>query len=123
MKRKMQGLALLWAFMLCVLPQAAVAAQVSSSMGVGLIIEPSNISSDDRSVRRLFVSTVVTRAAPAISHTWNAAAISVKRAGFTHPRRLERIVALYWFEAKRREASFRIAVSIASGKIVKIVRL
>ncbi len=105
------------------LPQAAEAAQVSSGMGVGLTIAPSYTGGENYEHRRVFVSALVTRAVPANSYTWNAAAISVKRAGFKQPRRVEKSPTLYWFYAQKREADFRIAVSIASGRIVKIVRV
>jgi hypothetical protein len=47
------------------------------------------------------------------------AAISVKQAGFGKPRRIERSDTLYWFIARRGGGSFGVAVSIASGEVVK----
>lgn len=102
---------------LCFLPQAAPAAVQVSSMGVGITIA----SSASGSTKRLIVPAFVTTAAPPTSYTWNAAAISVRARGFKHPRRMEKSAALFWFEARRGGLSFRIAVSIASGKLVKIV--
>jgi len=92
-------------------------------MGVGLTITPGGVSGQNREPLRLFVSALVTKADPANSYTWNAAAISLKRAGFKQLRRVEMLAAVYWFEARRKDASFRIAVSIASGRILKIVRV
>lgn len=103
------------------LAQTASAAQVSSAIGVGITIDyvaPSN----KRQTNRLIVPAVVTRTAPRTSYTWNAAAISVKRAGFKQARRIEQSPALYWFQAVRQDASFRIAVSVVSGRVVKIIR-
>ena len=55
------------------------------------------------------------------TYTWGAALISVNRAGFGEPQRLEKSDTLYWFRAKRKGGSFRVAVSVASGKIIKIL--
>ncbi len=114
-------LAVVWA-VLCLLPQMAEAAQVSSGMGVGLTIQPSSAGSEERSVRKQSVIGLVTKDVPETFYTWNAAAISVKRAGFKEPRRMKKQLSLYWFEAKRQETSFQVAVSMASGKIVRVVR-
>ena len=114
-------LAIVGAAILGLLPQTSLAAQVTSSMGVGLIIEDVARSGESQSARRLSVSGVVSKAVAPASYTWNAAAISVKRAGFKQPRRVEKLPGLYWFEAKRRGTSFRIAVSILSGRVVKII--
>ena len=115
-------LAVAWAAVCCFLPQMAGAAQVSSSMGVGLTIELSSAGGGERSTRRQSVFGLVTKDVPKTFYTWNAAAISVKRAGFKEPRRVKKRLSLCWFEAKRQKASFQIAVSMASGKIVKVVR-
>ncbi|MBC8038535.1 MAG: hypothetical protein H7X89_15090 [Rhizobiales bacterium] len=107
--------------LLCFLPQAARAAQVASGMGAGITIyyvAPSNSGP----TKRLIVPATVTKTVPANSYTWNAAALSVKGAGFKQPRRMEKSLALYWFQAKRQGAIFRIAVSIASGKVLKVIR-
>ncbi len=103
------------------LTQTAQAAQTSSGLGVGLTIGASSYTGN-RSTRRLVVPAHVTKTEPAWSYTWNAAAISVKGAGFKQPRRIEKARAVYWFQAMREGANFRIAVSIASGKVVKIIR-
>jgi hypothetical protein len=59
-------------------------------------------------------------AGSAASHTWGSAAISVGRAGYTVLRRIEKTDTLYWFAAERRGAGFAVAVSIASGRVVKV---
>ena len=58
---------------------------------------------------------------PAATYTWGAAAISLLRAGFENPARMSKSGTLYWFEASRGGTDFRIAVSIASGKIIKVI--
>ena len=58
---------------------------------------------------------------PVATYTWGAAAISLLRADFKSPARMSKSGTLYWFEASRGGAVFRIAVSIASGKIVKVM--
>ena len=55
------------------------------------------------------------------TYTWGAAAVSVKLAGFAAPRRAERSDKLYWFIARKGLGRFRVAVSIASGAIVKVI--
>ena len=102
---------------LSLLPQAAGAAQVTSGVSVGLTIEPSGGHSG---VRRLIFPAFVTKVAPSTRFTWNAAAISVKEAGFSQPRRANKS-SLYWFYAKQRGDSFRVAVSIVSGKVIKVI--
>ena len=57
----------------------------------------------------------------AATYTWGAAAISVTHAGFGNPRRGERSDTLYWFTAERGGNSYRVAVSISSGVIVKVI--
>jgi hypothetical protein len=54
------------------------------------------------------------------SYTWNAAAISVRVAGFESPVRLNRGGNVYWFLASRGGQSFRVAVSATTGKILRI---
>ena len=117
---RMVRLAMVSAAVLCFLPQTASAAQVTSSIGVGITIDSSGKRPATRT--RLIVPGAVTKAVPETSYTWNAAAVSVKRAGFKQARRMEQSPALYWFQAKRQDASFRIAVSVASGRIAKIIR-
>jgi hypothetical protein len=60
-------------------------------------------------------------ARPFKTYTWGAALISLNRAGFKHPTRVEKSDTLYWFKAKRGGNSFRIAVSISSGAIMRVV--
>jgi hypothetical protein len=55
------------------------------------------------------------------TYTWGAAAISVTQAGFEKPKRIERSDTLYWFTAKRDGDSYRIAVSVTTGEIVKVI--
>ena len=94
---------------LCLLPQAAMAGQASASFQVGIRIGKAE-------------GRAVPLTAPVKSYTWGAAAISVTEAGFEPTQRMEKSAGLYWFEAKRGLANFRIAVSIRSGEVVKIVR-
>ncbi len=124
MPRNVPGTSLAFAstVILCISVQLAGAAQISSGMGVGLTIEPSSAGGGERSIRKQSVLGLVTKDVPETIYTWNAAAISLKRAGFKESRRMEKQLSLYWFEAKREKTSFRIAVSMASGKIVKVVR-
>ena len=106
---------------LSLLPQGAGAGQVTAGMSVGLTIAPSAVG-EKAGARQLVVPAFVTRIAPANSYTWNAAAISVKSAGFSLPRRVRRSPDLYWFSAKQGSESFRIAVSILSGRVMKVIR-
>ncbi|MGH6854066.1 MAG: hypothetical protein ACREDX_09095 [Aestuariivirga sp.] len=104
----MARLAVVSGVILCFLGQAAMAGQTSASFQAGITIgQPAR----------------QTLAAPpaAKTYTWGAAAISVTDAGFVHARRVEKSPALYWFEAKRGGANFRIAVSLFSGAIVKVI--
>ncbi|MBC8038533.1 MAG: hypothetical protein H7X89_15080 [Rhizobiales bacterium] len=92
---------------LCLLPSPTLAGQASASFQAGITIGGNGSRS--------------TVAAPVKRYTWGAAGISVNRAGFNDPRRIERSDTLYWFKAKRGGDSFRIAVSISSGAIVKVM--
>ena len=86
----------------------AGAGQSSASFTVGVtIIEPGS-------------RAVHPAARPAVNLTWNAAAISVRKAGYLRPARLVAADGLYWFEAERGGRRYRIAVSVASGGIEKI---
>ena len=63
------------------------------------------------------------RAAPVKSklrYTWGAAAISLRRAGYENPRRIAAAGDVYWFEARRAGARFRVAVWIATGRIAAV---
>lgn len=57
----------------------------------------------------------------AITYTRGAAAISVRRAGFDAPVAAGRSKDLYWFTATRGGAHFRVAVSISSGRVVRVL--
>jgi hypothetical protein len=59
--------------------------------------------------------------APSRTYTWGAAAVSVQKAGFDNTQRAEKTDTLYWFTAERAGGSFRIAVSISSGAVVKVI--
>jgi hypothetical protein len=83
------------------------AGQASASFQVGITIGSAKIKVATRLVTR--------------SYTWGAAAISVKLAGFAAPRRIERSDELYWFIARKGAGQYRVAVSIASGAIVKVI--
>ncbi len=85
----------------------ALAGQASATFQVGI-----TIGGGPRSVQA---------AAPVKTYTWGAALISVNRAGFGEPQRLEKSDTLYWFRAKRKGGTFRVAVSVASGKVIKIL--
>ena len=61
-----------------------------------------------------------TASAASSTYTWGAAAISVERAGFGNPQRVAKSDTLYWFEAERDGALFRVGVSISSGQIVEV---
>jgi len=86
---------------------AALAGQASASFQVGI-----RIGGGERTVPA---------DNPVKTYTWGAAVISVNRAGFDKPRRLNKSDTLYWFEANRGGTTFKIAVSISSGKVIKIL--
>ena len=90
-------------------PSCALASQASTSFQVGIII-----GGDKKRTTQAAV--------PVKTYTWGAAVISVSRAGFDKPRRLKKSDMLYWFEASRGGNMFKIAVSISSGKVVKVLR-
>ena len=85
---------------------AAWAGQASASFQVGITIGGSR---------------VIQAATPVKTYTRGAAAISVNRAGFDNPRIVEKSDTIYWFKARRGGSSFRIAVSIFSGAVVKVI--
>ncbi|MBM3521280.1 MAG: hypothetical protein FJX63_11050 [Alphaproteobacteria bacterium] len=86
----------------------ATAGSTSAGFGIGL-----------RMVGKNGKSQAVT---PARTYTWGAAAISVLKAGFDDPVRLAAEPGLYWFSAAREGLDYRIAVSSASGAIVRVER-
>ena len=57
---------------------------------------------------------------PKLRYTWGAAAISLTRAGYENPRRIAAAGEVYWFEARRAGARFRVAVWIATGRIAAV---
>jgi hypothetical protein len=87
---------------------AAEAGQTSGSFQVGVTIGGPQ------------KRTTATAAVPT-TYTWGAAAISVTQAGFEKPVRIERSDTLYWFAARRSGESYRIAVSVFTGEIVKVI--
>lgn len=87
---------------------AALAGQASASFQVGIKIGGR-------------AEQAVKAAIPLKTYTWGAAVISVNRAGFNRPRRLAKSDTLYWFEATRGGSIFKVAVSISSGKVVKVL--
>jgi hypothetical protein len=105
----MVRVAMVSAVLLGLSPYAALAGQASASFQVGIVIG----GGEGRSIQRA--------AASANTYTWGAALISVNRAGFDAPQRVEKSDTLYWFTAKRDGASFRIAVSISSGKVMRVL--
>lgn len=87
----------------------AHAGQASSSFSVGIRIGPS----EDGSLPQAQTT--------AMTYTRGAAAISVRRAGFDAPVATGRSKDLYWFTATRGGERFRVAVSIFSGQIVRVL--
>ncbi|MFT3987938.1 hypothetical protein [Aestuariivirga sp.] len=59
--------------------------------------------------------------APVKRYTWGAAGVSVRKAGFGILVPTERADALYWFTAERNGSRYRVAVEIATGRIVKVI--
>ncbi|HUR43361.1 MAG TPA: hypothetical protein VMZ01_04600 [Aestuariivirga sp.] len=104
----MVRVAMVSAVLLGLSPCAALAGQASASFQVGIVIG----GGEGRSIQR---------AAPVKTYTWGAAIISVNRAGFIAPRPIEKSDTLYWFTAKRDGDSFRVAVSIFSGKVIRVL--
>ncbi len=91
-----------------VMSSTAGGAQVSSSFQVGITIGGAK-------------QKAMIAPSKAKTYTWGAAAVSLKLAGFEAPRRMERSDTLYWFIAKKGGGRFRVAVSITSGAIVKVI--
>ena len=93
------------------LASTAMAGQTSASFAVGIVIGGPQTKS--------------AAAAPAPSqakrYTWGAATISLKSAGFADMRRISRSGRLYWFAAVRDGRAYRVAVSIATGAVVKVI--
>ena len=96
------------AAILAALSTAAAAGDTSASFGIGLRI----VGKSGAGQAPFSASTS--------TYTWGAAAISVLRAGFTDPVRIEAEAGLYWFSASRHGQSYRIAVAARSGAVVKV---
>ena len=92
----------------CLLTGPATAGQASAGFTAGITIGDAGTRATQTIVR-------------AKRYTWGAASISVSRAGFDEPQRMEKSGALYWFKARRGAAAFRIAVSVSSGQVVKVI--
>ena len=93
---------------ICLLSGAAMAGQASARFKVGITIGAvGNPSTGAIGSERVY--------------TWGAAAVSVKQAGFDNLQRVAKSDTLYWFEAERAGSTFRVAVSISSGEIVKVI--
>ena len=90
----------------------ALASEASTSFGVGITIT----GNADRTPSMV---------APASSrwrqYTWGAAEVSLLRAGYSRPLRGRSTGKLYWFLAERGGTRFRVAVSMTSGEIVKVM--
>ena len=99
---------LLLGLILGLLPSLAMAGTTSSKFSVGITIGEGGNAAKQAAV-------------PATTYTWGAAAISVKRAGFENLRQVERSETLYWFAGERAGGSYRIAISIVSGEVVKVI--
>jgi hypothetical protein len=95
---------------LSLLTVAAEAGTASARFSVGITITGSGTS-----------QRAASAPVPAITYTWGAAAISARHAGFAKLQRVERSGTLYWFAAEKDGALYRIAISIHSGAIVKVI--
>jgi hypothetical protein len=93
---------------LCTAP--AEAGQTSASFQVGVtIVGPGHPAKAKAAARR------------ALRYTWGAAGVSVAKAGFQSARKLKAEGEVYWFAARRGGQAYRVAVSQASGAIVKVM--
>ena len=104
----MARFALVSGVVLIILAGPALAGQTSGQFRVGIVIGGGA------------APAVTTLEATSPTYTWGAAAISVSRAGFTAPRRTVRDGGVYWFLARKGSATYRVAVSVASGTVVKV---
>lgn len=84
----------------------ADAGQSSATFSVGITIGRPGLVKPPKSVK---------------IYTWNAAAISVREAGFESGFRLAADANHYWFMAKRDGQHYRVAVSKTTGAIVKVL--
>jgi hypothetical protein len=91
------------------------AGQTSASFHVGITILPPGAKVASQRPAKAARPKVVR------SYTWGAAAVSVSRAGFGAARRANREGSVYWFVAQRGSERFRVAVSVTSGAIVKVI--
>lgn len=103
-------LALSLIMLLALPPGSGRAGQASASFTVGLVIG----KPQGRAPRPAFSLRR--------TYTWNAAAISVRLAGYRTPVRLKAAAGAYWFLAERGGRRFRIAVSTATGAILMTAR-
>jgi hypothetical protein len=90
--------------------QSAKAEQAKANFTVGLVIGKPRVRALPPAV------------APRKSYTWNAAAISVRLAGFRRPVRLKSGGGIYWFVAEREGRRYRVGVSVSTGAVLKITR-
>ena len=88
---------------LCLLQAEALAGTAQGAFTVGIVI-----------------GKVKPPKPPKLRYTWGAAAISLTRAGYENPRRIEASGDVYWFEVRRAGARFRVAVWIATGRIAAV---
>ena len=92
----------------CLLTPVAMAGQSSGNFKVGITIGGVK-------------ARAAAAAVPGRAFTWGAATVSVRKAGFDNPQRVAKSGALYWFAAERAGNAYRIAVSISSGQVVKVI--
>lgn len=83
------------------------AGQAKSSFRVGLMIGQGNGWSPTLRTLR--------------TYTRNAAAISVRNAGFDSVLQAGSSDGIYWFRAERNGRTYRVAVSIATGNILDVI--
>jgi len=93
------------------LASAAMAGQTSASFAVGIVIGGPQTRS----------AAAPPTQSQSKRYTWGAAAISLKTAGFADMRRISRSGRLYWFAAVRDGRAYRIAVSVTTGAVVKVI--
>ena len=106
----MPGRAAISGLVLALLAGSAQAGQTSAGFTAGIVI-----GGGGKAGRQM-------KQAATTTYTWGAAAISVKLAGFGNLQRIEKSDTLYWFTAKKGGGnSYRVAVSISSGVIVKVI--
>lgn len=99
----------------------AGAGQSGASFRVGITILPPGAAAAERQRKPARLAThFVKRRSLARRYTWGAAAASLTRAGFRDIARQGQVGFVYLFTARRPGGSYRVAVSAASGDILKV---